>query len=201
VTDSTSSYRILTVCTGNICRSPFMERLLVSQLRANLSPADAARFQVESAGTWGLVDHPMEPAARATLEARGGDGADFLARALAVTQIDAADLVLTAAREHRGLVVTELPRASSRTLTLREFARLLAPVTPESITADAGNDPVARMRAIARAAFGNRGLVPFAEPGADDVGDPYQRGPEEYERAAREIEAALAVPLRLLFAV
>ena len=198
MTDGASTYRILMVCTGNICRSPFMERLFVARLRAGLPEAEVARFTVESAGTWGLVDHPMEPAALATLEARGGDASDFVGRALAVEMIESADLVLAATREHRGLIVTELPRAASRTLTLREFARLLGPVTPEQITAEAGTDPVERFRAIARAAFGNRGLVPMVDPAADDIGDPYKRSQVEYDRAAVEIDEALAVPLNLL---
>lgn len=198
MTESPSTYRILMVCTGNICRSPFMERLFVARLRAGLSEADVARFDVRSAGTWGLVDHPMEPAALTTLESRGGEASDFVGRALAVEMIEQADLILTATRDHRGVVVTELPRAASRTLTLREFARLLGPVTPEQITAEAGTDPVDRFRAIARAAFGNRGLVPLADPADDDVGDPFHRAQADYDRAAVEMDTALAVPINLL---
>jgi protein-tyrosine phosphatase len=196
---SESTYRILMVCTGNICRSPFMERLMMARLRANLSEADVARFEIESCGTWGLVGEPMAPDAAETLVELGGDPAGFGGRAIAVEMIEAADLVLAATREHRGIVVTQLPRAASKTLTLREFARLLEPVTPDDVTAAAGSDPVERMRVIASRAFGNRGLVPLGNPADDDIGDPYGRPRESYVRAAGEIDAALTVPLTLLF--
>lgn len=53
---------------------------------------------------------------------------------------------------------------------------------------------------IAAAAFAQRGLVPLADPSADDVPDPYRKDREAYLRAASLIDAALAVPLALLLA-
>lgn len=44
--------RILTVCTGNICRSPLAAELLASRL-------DPQNFIVESAGTSALVGEQM----------------------------------------------------------------------------------------------------------------------------------------------
>ena len=46
-------FTVLCVCTGNICRSPLVERLFVAGLVARLgsSPPDLV---VHSAGTWGL---------------------------------------------------------------------------------------------------------------------------------------------------
>jgi protein-tyrosine phosphatase len=196
---SESTYRILMVCTGNICRSPVMERLLVARLREHLSAADAARFEVGSAGTWAMVGEAMSPEAAETLLGLGGDPDGFLGRDLTAELLEA-DLVLTATREHRAHVVAEVPRAASRTLTLREFARLLGSVTAVDIAQAAPRgDPVDRMRAIAAAAFSNRGLVPIDDPADDDIADPYRRDRAAYERAAAEIDAALMVPLTLLF--
>ena len=49
-------FSILAVCTGNICRSPAVERLLASQVAPSVS--------VSSAGTHALVGHPIsEPMA------------------------------------------------------------------------------------------------------------------------------------------
>jgi protein-tyrosine phosphatase len=199
---SSDSYRILMVCTGNICRSPVMERLLVARLAERLSPADRARFEVSSAGTWAMVDSPIAPDAHETLVAMGGDASDFAARDLEPEMIRASDLVLAATREHRGLVVAAEPRAASRTVTLRELARLLGPVTAEDVAARAGGDDVvARMRAVAAAAFANRGLVPIGNPADDDIADPYGREFAAYQRSADAIAAALAVPLELLVPV
>jgi protein-tyrosine phosphatase len=197
---STSKYRILMVCTGNICRSPVMERLTVARLAGHLAPEDAKRFEISSGGTWALAGSEMSPEAAETLIDLGGDPSGFIARDLEPEMLEAADLVLTATREHRGLAVASLPRASSRTVTLREFARLLGPVTPSDIAGRAGSDdPVDRMRAISAAAFANRGLVPLGQPAADDIDDPYGRPRAAYLRAAEAIDAALAVPLALLF--
>ena len=50
------AFSILTVCTGNVCRSPAVERLLASKLGPTVS--------VASAGTHALVGHPIsEPMA------------------------------------------------------------------------------------------------------------------------------------------
>ena len=47
---SDDTFSILTVCTGNVCRSPAVERLLASKLGPTVS--------VASAGTHALVGHP-----------------------------------------------------------------------------------------------------------------------------------------------
>jgi protein-tyrosine phosphatase len=195
---SDSTYRILMVCTGNICRSPVMERLLVARLRERLGAQAAARFEIGSCGTWAMLGEQMSPEALATLVDLGGDGEGFTPRELTADLVGA-DLILTATREHRGRVVSEVPRAAARTLTLREFARLLGRVTAADIAAQAASDdPVDRMRAIVAAAFANRGLVPADDPADDDIADPYRRDRAAFTRAAREIDAALSVPLALL---
>ncbi|WP_446740540.1 arsenate reductase/protein-tyrosine-phosphatase family protein [Ornithinimicrobium sp. CNJ-824] len=45
--------RILVVCTGNVCRSPLVERLLQQGLDERWGPG---AFEVRSAGTGALVD-------------------------------------------------------------------------------------------------------------------------------------------------
>jgi glycine hydroxymethyltransferase len=63
-------FRVLHVCTGNICRSPMAERLMATMLQAAW-PEQAHRVVVESAGTWGHTGSPMEPYALATLAELG----------------------------------------------------------------------------------------------------------------------------------
>ena len=167
------AFRILHVCTGNICRSPMAEHLTVHGLRSRLGVA-ADRFVVESAGTWGHGGSPMESFALSTLKAHGIEGDAFRARELVAEHVAAADLVLGATREHRAAAVVMHPRAASRTFTLREFARLTSAVDPAQLTA---TDPVDRARELVRAAAGRRGLVPPDHPKDDDLADPYQ-GPE-----------------------
>lgn len=196
---SDQPYRILMVCTGNICRSPVMERLLAARLDERLGPAGAARFEISSAGTWGMVGEPIAPEAADTLISLGGDPEGFAAREIAVEMIRDADLILTATRDHRRLVVTQEPRAAGRTLALREFARLLSPVTRDDIASRVStDDPGERMAAIVAAALGQRGLVPMVAPTDDDIADPYGRSREVYDRAAADIDAAITVVMNLL---
>ena len=55
-------FSILAVCTGNVCRSPAVERLLASKLGPTVS--------VRSAGTHALVGHPISEPMAALLRQR-----------------------------------------------------------------------------------------------------------------------------------
>jgi len=167
------------------------ERLLAARLRQRLGEA-SADIAVGSAGTWGLVGEPIQPNAVEALIARGGDPSGFQARELTVDLVTEADMVLGMTRDHRAAAVTLDPRASSRTLTLRELARLLGPVSAADIP---GAGPAERLRGLLTAAIGNRGMVPVADPRDDDIADPYGLSRVHYERAADEIVMALDVVL------
>jgi len=196
MTSADPPFRVLHVCTGNICRSPMAERLTRKGLADRLGPA-AGRFVVESAGTWGHNGSPMESYALATLKAYGLDGVDFRARELVAEHVAGADLVLGATREHRAAAVVLHPRAAGRTFTLREFARLVSAVVPADLTA---TDPAQRARELVRVAAGRRGLVPPDAPGDDDLADPYQ-GPEHgFTVCGDLVHRSLQRPLDLIAA-
>ena len=189
-------FRVLHVCTGNICRSPMAEHLMRAGLAERLG-AQATRFVVESAGTWGRTGDPMEEHAASTLAAYALDGQAFRARALLAEHIAAADLVLVATREHRAAAVTLHPRAASRTFTLREFARLVAVVPPAELPTD---DVVERAQALVRAAAARRGSLPPGLPGEDDLEDPFRAAAPVFAACATLIEITLLGPLNLLAA-
>ena len=109
--------RVLTVCIGNVCRSPLMERLL----RARMSEGTT----VTSAGVRAMAGHPMEPHALKELHRLGGDADDFAARQVTATLTQDADLILTATAEVRSRLLQEAPGALRRAFTLREFAFLV----------------------------------------------------------------------------
>jgi len=189
-----TTFRVLHVCTGNICRSPLGERLMREGLRERLGNG-ASVFDVRSAGTLGNPGQPMEPFALSTLAALGHDGSDFGATFLVEDLVAGADLVLAATREHRAAAVTLNPRAARKTFTLREFDRLLSVVDPEALPT---GDRVERAHAIVLAAAAQRGLVRPDRPGDDDVTDPY-RGPESgFTATGALIAATLQRPLDLL---
>ena len=175
-----SAFRILTVCTGNVCRSPLTEQLL----RVGLDGLDVV---IASAGTEALVGRPMDDRAARYSAEYGGDPSSHRARQLTVEQLRDADLVLTAAREHRRRVVETLPKASQYTFTLREFERLLATlnIDDEADIASAG-DGAQRATTLVTIASSNRGVVaPLENPVDDDIIDPYRQDDAIYEESAR----------------
>jgi protein-tyrosine phosphatase len=180
-------FRVLFVCTGNICRSPMGQAMLTSRLRAALGDDADRLVEVSSAGTYGLVGHPIEPDALVALDELGVVPDEFAARELADDIVEASDLVLTATREHRAAAVSMLPRWSRRTFTIREFARLVDAVDVAAVT---GDDPVARAAALVDAAAGQRGYVRPQTPDDDDVADPYRRPVDAFRVAAKQLDAA-----------
>ncbi|MGZ6792782.1 MAG: arsenate-mycothiol transferase ArsC, partial [Mycobacteriales bacterium] len=81
------TFRVLHVCTGNICRSPLAEHLMRAGLEQRLGPA-AAVFEIGSAGTLGRPGMPMEPYALSTLAAYRVDGSAFGARPLVAELVE-----------------------------------------------------------------------------------------------------------------
>jgi protein-tyrosine phosphatase len=121
-------FSILTVCSGNICRSPLAEQLLRAGTR------EWSEVTVASAGTTALVGEPMTEQAQALSFEFGGDGAEtHRARELTEEQLRDADLVLGLSREHRRAIVELYPRATRHAFTLREFARLVAGITDDDL--------------------------------------------------------------------
>lgn len=180
---------ILTVCTGNICRSPMAEVLL----RARLAPLGV---HVHSAGTHALVGHEMtEPAQTLAVEsgAEPADAAAHAARYLVEPYLLAADLVLAMAREHRSHTVKMMPNRMRRTFTVREFARLASTLSTEAARAAAdaaGVEKKPRFAAVLRAVADQRGITPTT-PEDDDVVDPYRRSQETYATSAAQLIPAL----------
>ena len=84
------------------------------------------------------------------------------------------------------------------TFTIREFARLSSAMSTEQLTASAvGTDAAERVRAMATAVAGQRGLVDApADPADDDVIDPYGRSWATYQRSAAELEPAVDAVVR-----
>ncbi len=187
------TFRVLHVCTGNICRSPMGEHLMREGLRTRLGAA-ADAFVIESAGTWGHAGAPMEPFALSVLASYGHDGSPFRARELVAELEAGADLVLGATREHRAAAVVLQPRAARKTFTLREFDRLLTGVDPAGLPT---GDLVERAQAVVVGAASQRGLVRADRPEDDDLVDPYQAPESAFVACAALVDSSLARMLGL----
>jgi protein-tyrosine phosphatase len=150
------TFRVLYVCTGNVCRSPMAELLFRSWVAPD---ADVA---VASAGTNALVGSGIDRSSSSALGQLGVDPSRHRARQFEVWMAKEADLVLTAERAHRDQVMSELPTGFRRTFTMKEFARLT-----KHATAGEPRDVVALLASMR----GIDGAVPDDD---DNMPDPYR---------------------------
>jgi len=191
----TGDSRILIVCTGNVCRSPFIERMLQRRL-ADAATAPGLRTVVRSAGTAALTGQGMDPRAAAQTLANGADPAGFTARQLTATMVAEADLVLTATRSHRGDVASLHPKALAYTFTLRDFADLVRDLPVRETTAlEMGTSPA---RYVVTQAAAQRGRKPPLNPEQADVVDPYRRSDEVFIRMAEQVIEVIPTIVRAL---
>lgn len=184
--------RILTVCTGNICRSPVAERLL----QAGLDQVQPGAFRVRSAGTRAMVGEPVQPLSADMIRTYGGTPDGFAARQLTPAILRDTDLVLTMAAKHRGEVLQMDASLLKRTLTIREFARMLEILEQRDGTASAPADLPAVWRGLPARAASVRHLALAADASDNDVVDPYRRGQEIYWQMEDELAPAIRTILR-----
>jgi protein-tyrosine phosphatase len=190
--------RVLVVCTGNVCRSPYIERRLAQLL-------GGTGLVVSSAGTRALVGAPIEPGSAELLERAGADAGGFAARQLTPAILAEADLVVAATQRHRSDAVALNPRVLRRTFTLGELADLLADTDLSAVAAEARADASAAspgatpwVTRVAEAARDRRGFVRARAAEESDIPDPYRRGPEAYALMGTAIEQVLPVVARAL---
>lgn len=182
---------ILMVCTGNVCRSPLLERLVQPDLDRRFG---VGVVPVRSAGTLALVGEAMDERSAGVLRGLGGDPEGFVARRLTEPMIRSAGLVLTATRDHRAQVSRMHPRAMKRTFTFRELAHILTHVPDADLPA--ATHPAERLEELARLATNHRGRH---RPGAADdldICDPFRREDHVYETMRGQVAAAYPQVLR-----
>ena len=188
---------ILTVCTGNLCRSPVLERLLAVGIARHWPEASSgpAALRVGSAGTRALVGQSIPDPLLLRLAAAGADSGPYAARQLTRELIADAGLVIAATRAHRAAVAELHPPAVRRTFTLRELARLTVGLPPGD---RAPLDPAARLGAFVAALAAHRGLASIVDPADDDVLDPYLGSDARYEEAWQQLSSGVAAMLKAL---
>lgn len=167
---------LLTVCTGNICRSPAAELLLRHELGDAVS--------VASAGTHGLVGHGIPEPMLIELDADGIDGSAHQAQLLTEPLIKDTGIVITMTREHRRLAVQTSPGALKRTFTLAELAASAG--TGARLTGDTLEE---RLASLPSAIAAHRHVL--AEFELSDVPDPYRRSQEAYHESYTMIRGAI----------
>ena len=120
IRDRRDTLRVMTVCTGNICRSPMAEIVL----RERFAEAGLDHVVVDSAGTSDEErGNPVDPRARRVLERHGYVVLPHEARRVTAADLRARDLVLTATATHLHALERLAPgeASASRLRMLRSF--------------------------------------------------------------------------------
>ncbi|MCH8569794.1 low molecular weight phosphatase family protein [Nesterenkonia sp. AY15] len=198
---SDDPFRVLVVCTGNICRSPQTAQLLQAAV-AQAGESWRSAVVIASAGTRALEGAPMDEQAAALSLRLGADATGHTARQLTPTMVEEADLVLGMAREHRSEVVRAAPRASRKAFLLTEFADLLEGVErasahrfqplPSPRSGLASPLLPDQLRQGVERAAAQRGMIPPRDPDTMDVLDPYGHAPKVYRASAEQVQESLA---------
>ena len=204
--ESPTPVRILTVCTGNICRSPVAERLL----QAGLDQVLPGGFEVRSAGTRAMVGYPIQPLSADVVNMYGGTDKGFAARQLTPKILRDTDIVLTMTSKHRGEVLQLDASLLKRTFTIREFARMLEALEERDAAASgtseaagtagepgtAAPDAGTLWRGLPARLASVRHLALAADSADNEVVDPYKRSPEVYRQMEDELAPAILTILR-----
>lgn len=186
---------ILTVCTGNICRSALAESVLATRV-------DDLDLRVHSAGTHALVGRGMPALARGLAELDGVTAErtrSHAARMLTETMLRDADLVLTMTAQHSAHAMQLAPSRMHRTFTVREFARLVATLDDEQLRDAAASSTGARPRlnAVLQRVADQRAAAPRAT-GDEDVVDPFRQSDAVYRQSAEQMAPGLNAVERVL---
>lgn len=167
---------VLTVCSGNICRSVGMERFLAA--------AWSGDAIVRSAGTIAVVGWDTPGEMRRVIREARLDDSHHDARQLDLDELEATDLVIVATEEHRNWIQRHNGAVPPNTFLATEAAALAA----------IARRPAGRIRADrirTAAALLDAARDPEAPRTYPDIDDPYLRGDAAYERAMAEIVETL----------
>jgi protein-tyrosine phosphatase len=180
-----TEFSILTVCTGNIHRSPLAAVLLETWSGWYLPAALSPSVRVRSAGFAAPVGAPMGGHVQTVARALGADGSAHAASQITDDLIAGSNLVLVASRRQRDEVLARVPSALRVTFTMREAGRIAGGLQdgdrPEDVSDLVGT--VARMA-------DHRG--DHVDAARDDVIDPQGRDLAAYAQMTREEVVPLA---------
>jgi protein-tyrosine phosphatase len=175
---------VLTVCSGNTCRSPMAEVLMAHHLATRGVPA-----RVHSAGTLGWGGGATDKSVT-VMEDYGLDLTGHGSRRMDAGLVVGADLVLGMTRDHVGGALVHDPTAVDRAFVIGELVRLgekVGPLQPGQKLRD-WTEAVAALR------------PPGRPPGrlVDEIADPVGEPIDVYRRTAARLDELCAAIADLL---
>ena len=106
--------RVLFVCTGNTCRSPMAACLFDA-----LCEREKRDCRSDSAGLYAQDGSPASQGAYLAMKKRGLSLATHSAQTLTASLIARSDLIVTMTAQHRQLLLSRFPEASSKTIVFQ----------------------------------------------------------------------------------
>ncbi|RMF60060.1 MAG: low molecular weight protein arginine phosphatase [Calditrichaeota bacterium] len=111
-------FKVLFVCTGNICRTP----MAVFLLRKLIEEEGLEEFiDVDSAGTWASEGAPAAELTYQVLKENGIDASSHRGKGVDHYLMKESDLILCMASEHKRDLVQIFPHFKDKIYTLKEF--------------------------------------------------------------------------------
>lgn len=165
------SFKVLAVCTANICRSPMME---MSLRRLTAAQGDVT---VASAGSRGSDGRPADPVTATVGSEFGLDLSSHQSQPLTAELIDNADLIVVAELDHLLAVIDKRPQAFAKTFLLLELASVATPRLPE----ESLNEWVARQHGGRTPSAVMKSSIAFG------LSDPYRQGDAKIRKAAKQV--------------
>ncbi len=119
-------FRIVYVCTGNICRTPMAVALTYKKVQEeHLEDV----IEVDSVGVWAAEGTPASENTRKVCKEQGLDCSRHRAKGVDLYTIKTADLVLCMAEKHKRDLLAIFPHFKEKIFTLREFGNPNPPAT------------------------------------------------------------------------
>lgn len=165
----------MTVCTGNICRSPAAQFALQHYL------GDA--MTTSSSGTHALAGYSVPEQMRFQMAAEGLSASDHVAQQYTTGMANGPDIIIAMTAAHRRWLVSESPSVLKKTFLLMELAAAAKAGAPLL-----GETPAERAAQIGEAIIAFRpelAGIDFA-----DVPDPYGGSDEDYAKSFSMIRDA-----------
>jgi protein-tyrosine phosphatase len=167
-----STFNVLFVCTGNLCRSATAEAFALREMRGHQSTP----LRFISAGTHAVEGSPAASRSAIAAAERGAPMERHHARELTRRRVRASHLILLMAAEHRPFVLALDRSAARRTFLVASFARA---VSQWSWLADSPAELVTMAAEHAR------------ELPGDDIDDPLGHPPAAYAACAERLDGLI----------
>jgi protein-tyrosine phosphatase len=184
---------VLFLCEGNVCRSPFAQRVL----QRSFVSSGILDVSVASAGLRPIAGHAIDDDTAWLIEQMGGSVNGHRARRVRTQDLERSVLVLAATRDLRAQAALLLPRAVQYLFTIRQVEHILNEAYPDGPPRMQGENGKVRVTALVDALRDHR-LLPPGDPADDDVVDPFGKSRNAHVLAASQILPSIDVLGRAL---